>query len=75
MNFHVKFDRPIDIKQFNLWYFDVWHSLEGVDPWQRVAFMQQYLIDNRDLKMLAALSPSVGEGDRDGGLQGLWGRN
>jgi hypothetical protein len=75
MNFHVKFDRPIDIRGFNIWFYDSWGKMVDHDPWRRISFMQEHLLKCSNLKMIATLSPNVAEGGEDGGLQGLWGRN
>jgi len=75
MHFHMKFNIPMDLRQLDLYMTECSRILKDADPWTRMKVIQMDLLDKHKIRMLATLSPAIGEEGRDGGLQGLWGRN
>lgn len=70
----MRFSKPVPQPGMDRFLMFAYRRYDFLDPFRRINLIQQMLLD-MDISMTATLRLLLGEEERNGGVQGLWGRN
>jgi len=74
MNFDLHFSRPVNTRNMDEFLAEMYFKFDHLDPFRRISLIQDILL-GRNIGMKATLRITGREEEKNGGMQGLWGRN